>query len=66
MTEVGLKEYSIVLYRAYTELCRRIGVEALSTKWFGAQMTAIFGTSHSLRINKASCGKAYYGVALKT
>ena len=62
--DVTAKEYSAVLYQSYQWWCQRNGERYKSIKWFGSQMTMLFGPTHSLRLNKLPCAKAYVGVQL--
>jgi len=68
--DVEEKEYSAILYERYKSWCALNGERYFSVKWFGMQMTMLFGPTKSMRIRRSSTStsttlaKGYEGVKL--
>ena len=62
VTDVNAQEYCAVLYQSYQGWCARNGNRWHSKKWFGMQMTMLFGSAKSMRIKQGPAAKAYRGV----
>ena len=50
MKDVNGQEYCAVLYQSYQCWCQRNGERYKSIRWFGSQMTMLFGTAKSMRL----------------